>query len=75
MKEDVRYGKDLSLLLRHIRFYQHFAELFELLWAPHFLRQQWELDDVEEVVIKFVRLVQVFLLHVVPYAAVLAIGS
>ena len=52
---------------------KHLAEVFHLLRTAHFLGEQWELDDVEEFVVKFVGFVQNFPLHLVTHIAVLAV--
>ena len=62
------------LLWWHIRPNEHLAKVFQLLRAPDFLREQRELDDMEEFVIEFVSFVQILLLHLVANVAMLAVG-
>jgi hypothetical protein len=62
------------LLWRHVWLNEHIAEVFQLLGASDFLREQRELDDVEEFVVEFVGFVQIFLLHLVTNVTVFAVG-
>ena len=61
------------LLWGHVRFDEHLAELLELLRSPNLLGEKWELDDVEELVVKLVSFFEVLLLHLVSHLAVLAV--
>lgn len=62
------------LLLGLVWLNQHLAEFLELLRTANLLSEEGKLDDVEELVIKLVRLIQILLLHGVPDATVLAVG-
>ena len=62
-----------SVYRRYVRLHKHLAEFLQLLRSTNFLGEKWELDDVEEFVIKFVGFVEVFLLHVMPNSAMLTV--
>ena len=59
--------------VRLVRLDEHLAEFLQLLRSTNFLGEKWELDDVEEFVIKFVGFVEVLLLHVMPNSAMLTV--
>ena len=63
----------VSLLWGSVWRDEHLAKLLELLRTPYLLREEWKLNDVEELVVELVRLLQVLLLHLVPYLTMLAV--
>ena len=62
-----------GLLWGRVRFDEHLAELLELLRSPNLLSEEWELNDMEELVIKLVGFFEILLLHLVPHLAVLTV--
>ena len=63
----------VSLFLGLVRGNQHLAKVPQLCGSTYFLCKERKLDYVEELVVKFVCFVKVFLLHVMPYTTVLAV--
>ena len=64
---------NVSLLWGSIWRDEHLAELLELLWTPYLLSEEGKLYDVEELVVELVRLLEIFLLHLVSYLTVFAV--
>jgi len=63
----------MKLLRRGIWLYEHLAEFLEFSGSADFFGKKWELDDVEELVIKFVCFCEVLLLHLVPDVAMFTV--
>ena len=64
---------DVSLLWGSIWRDEHLAELLELLRAPDLFREEGKLHGMEELVVELVRLLEIFLLHLVSYLTVFAV--
>jgi hypothetical protein len=69
----VSFNMLLLCLCRLIRRHQHLRKLLELRRPTNLLREQRQADDVEKVVVQFVRLVEVLELHLVADVTVLAV--
>ena len=53
---------------------EHVAKVLQFLRSTDFLCEQRKLDDMEEFVVEFVSLVQIFLLHLVANITMFAVG-